>query len=710
MINKLMVGVSALALSAGAAHAQVSRPSSATGASVTEASVTDRNSRPFAEATYAGSLSASPGTKGTAGTTGTAGGSTASAGAAGANPTPVKPAAPGVDLDPVKEGTQGNDPASASNARLTADERKAIGDSVDTASKIIGDGNAGLLVSAAGNKAAIDQDGSNNTAAVDQDKGSSGFAAVSQQSSGAADATGGNDVRINQADKGAVVVKAGPPEETTSANRAFVQQVTGSTANPSNKADINQNHHLDEGSGGSNNAVVMQGGFLNADNQQTTSTNATASITQDGAGHDAVIAQAAIVGDGTIASDNEATIRQTKGTNNRAAIQQEENTDTSAGSRVSQEGSSNQGYVLQSNANALSDADGSQEVDVTQVGDGNFAAARQDSGAQTISVEQKGGFNTAVAAQTVDAFSADSTIKQNSDNNYAETHQSAASASSLIKQTAIAEAVVAPALPAPTVGNAATVNQSTSSARAEVTQRGDNNQTFVFQSGDAGTAQDFANSIVDQSAGTTDTPVRITDNLASVTQTKLGNSSIKQGSDDNSAIVFQSGNAGSTVIQGDGAGAGDANEAYVTQLSAASSYMSQTGDNNDARVFQAGEGSFTSATPPVFEAAVSSIDQAGNGNIVGVTQTSASGSAESVIAQSTDSNLALVFQGADAESEIMQKTGNGNEAWVTQLAAGAVSSIVQSGGLNAATVYQNTAASNSLISQNGNGNVAFVSQ
>ncbi|MCW1431594.1 hypothetical protein [Novosphingobium sp. JCM 18896] len=291
----------------------------------------------------------------------------------------------------------------------------------------------GLQFQTAGNKSAVEQDGSRNLARIDQTAGNRGWAIVNQN---------GEDgsATVRQADTGA------PFQE--SLNRVYIGQVgyatpTGSNLY-SNTAEVNQTHRSFDlssqafnGTNAVNNATIQQGGMRNFNfssvNVPTTGVGEQnrARIDQLGAGNDGVIQQgldnattfAAETGD-TVGSFNSAILYQ-EGFGNRGAILQEDY----AIAITRQVGSNNEAYVRQDGD--VLDSGSFSEIDQGSLdggdADDNFAVVYQRGMAQESTIRQLSNNNTAYVYQAPGSAYAKSTIEQKGGvGNYVSVLQSAA--------------------------------------------------------------------------------------------------------------------------------------------------------------------------------------------------------------------------------------------------------------------------------------------
>ncbi|MEJ5979677.1 hypothetical protein WG901_23725, partial [Novosphingobium sp. PS1R-30] len=277
----------------------------------------------------------------------------------------------------------------------------------------------GLQFQTAGNKSAVEQDGSRNLARIDQASGNRGWAIVNQNGED-------SSASVRQADTGA------PLQE--SLNRAYVGQVGYATPSGSqlysNTAEVNQTHRSFDlssqafnGTNAVNNATIQQGGMRNYNFTSVTVPTTgvgeqnRARIDQLGAGNDGVIQQgldnattfAAETGD-TVGSFNNAILYQ-EGFGNRGVILQEDY----ALAITRQVGSNNEAFVRQDGD--VLDSGSFSEIDQGELNPGgdaddNFATVYQRGMAQESKIRQLSNGNTAYVYQAPGSAYAKSTIVQ----------------------------------------------------------------------------------------------------------------------------------------------------------------------------------------------------------------------------------------------------------------------------------------------------------
>lgn len=353
----------------------------------------------------------------------------------------------------------------AANSAITS-----AADYVDTADNaVLPIGNAiptgGATIAAAaaaGNTAVIDQSGIRNDSQIDQRGGSRGLAITNQVAAG-------NSLNFNRA---SVTQSETNASGESIKNSAFIQQVRGVDSSvKTQNATITQSFNGSVGVG-ANSAAILQGnnGFNSGRGSGNFST-----VSQTGAGNDAVVAQIAFVGapESTYTRDNSGTILQ-NGLNNRAALQQSKESVATgavlgAPAGIWQSGNDHQAYVSQRGRQqtaAVSQSGGNNNFAV--IDQSPLTSADVDSNARS-TVSQVGGNNTAWSQQAVGTLDAESLIEQTGDSNYGEVRQFAASVESELRQFGNS--------------NQASVTQSANAANSTswIGQTGNANVAFVFQ-------------------------------------------------------------------------------------------------------------------------------------------------------------------------------------------------------------------------------------
>jgi len=359
-------------------------------------------------------------------------------------------------------------------ADASATEASTIMDAVDDV--VLPGGSTAAANAAAGNTAAIEQEGNFNFGNIDQTESTRGLALINQEGTGLTTASRPNTSDITQKDDGSTGV----------ANGAYIQQI-----GDNNDADITQDWQsakaslVASGAPTANSAVILQG-ITDSTSRRGRSNDA--EITQKGAGNDAVVAQV-FPGSGqggtTYGSGNDGSILQ-DGVSNTASLQQSQSAtatanglDVGAPAGITQIGNLNESYVSQ--------LQGVVTAGVSQRGDRNFAVVSQGSPTvndrssananQAVSnVFQTGNDNTLWSEQNRDADQASSSAIQTGNGNYGEVRQFAFNTKSELTSTGD--------------NNSAFVTQAAGADNSEsyVNQLGNNNQAVVFQA----VASDYA--------------------------------------------------------------------------------------------------------------------------------------------------------------------------------------------------------------------------
>lgn len=338
----------------------------------------------------------------------------------------------------------------------------------------------GLQFQTAGNKSAVEQDGSRNLARIDQTAGNRGWAIVNQNGED-------SSASVRQADTGAL--------QQESLNRTYIGQVGYATPTGSglysNTAEVNQTHRSFDlssqafnGTNAVNNATIQQGGMRNFNfssvNVPTTGVGEQnrARIDQLGAGNDGVIQQgldnattfAAETGD-TVGTFNSAILYQ-EGFGNRGVILQED----FAIAITRQVGSNNEAFVRQDGD--VLDSGSFSEIDQGSLdggdADDNFAVVYQRGMAQESTIRQLSNSNTAYVYQAPQSAYAKSTIVQKGGvGNYASVLQAAdvatvslAVVSDIMQNGSLNEAFVSQYVP----GSVSTISQTGNGNFARVQQ------------------------------------------------------------------------------------------------------------------------------------------------------------------------------------------------------------------------------------------------
>jgi hypothetical protein len=505
----------------------------------------------------------------------------------------------------------------------------------------------------------VQKKGSSNEAVVTQRGGIEGESDILQKgSNNTATVTQGED-RVGISDYFVAANTADIDQEGDDARAVIVQRAWNTFNNP-NAATINQLviGSARTGNGYTANGVIRQIGIYNTSTIDQAGSGISARSEQDGRRNTSVINQTE-----TSADPMTRAIAYQDGDRNSSTIYQ---TGSGARAAVSQRGNDNRSTVDQSFRSGML-------AIVSQISADSISDIDQNATDVTADVTQYGSTQDSYIWQKTGSIGSSATVIQENSGNDSDIIQKNRSAKADVTQRG--------------TGGLSTIEQINRVGQrwygiggtAKLTDRGADNKSSIYQTGDLYTA-------------TATVKMDGSDNKGLIEQ------GVQIAGTDMTATVSQKGmNGYSEILQGGGSGS------IAT--------LTQSGNDNDSYIWQD------------YGTTTAKVTQSGDDNYNNIWQYDADGSTATVQQLGTDSRStiyqtgltqeAVVLQGAwssDSRSRINQY-GEDHVAMVKQNSAGNISRIKQWGSTNTAKVYQVVQAGNlSVIRQRGSNNTATVNQ